>query len=284
MRAQPQFRTAVSDGDHGLLDRACALFTRPVRGVPGTPVYEQARRRVIGSVLDNPKLVALFRLGAPLPTGYGVGFDERVVEYPWLAARAPFGRTLDAGSTLNHQHVLDRMLPHMHALHIVTLAPEAVAFPERGVSYTYCDLRELPFRDGLFDTVISISTLEHVGMDNRRFGAQTPLAEPRAACRQAVAELRRVLAAGGRLLATVPYGTAEDHGWFRVFDQAELETLLASAAAPSHSLTVYRYDASGWQLSDPGESSAMRYRRFDSPLPPDLASAARAVACLELRY
>lgn len=99
------------------------------------------------------------------------------MEFPWILAQELGGRVLDAGSALNHGHVLDRVLVDVNALHIVTLAPEELAFTERRVSYVYADLRDLPYRDGYFTTVVSLSILEHVGMDNAIFGVETPRAD-----------------------------------------------------------------------------------------------------------
>src|SRR5207247_10845900 len=127
-----------------------------------TPEYVQARDRFISETLDDHQLLARFRSRRRLPRGYGVGLDERVIEYPWLFAQEPVGRVLDAGSTLNHVHLLDRLLPRIDALTITTLVPEQPDFTSRGVSYVYADLRELPFRDGWFDSVVCLSTLEHV--------------------------------------------------------------------------------------------------------------------------
>src|SRR5664279_6258870 len=79
-----------------------------------------------------------------LPSEYGVALNERAVEYPWVIPRL-HGRVLDVGSTLNHGWVLDRVLPHVSELHIVTLAPERRNFLQRRVSYLYADARELPY-------------------------------------------------------------------------------------------------------------------------------------------
>jgi hypothetical protein len=228
---------------------------------------------LVSFLLDSPDVLSLFERGARLPRGYGVGFDERVVEYPWLASRLPRGKILDAGSTLNHAHVLERFLPRLDELHIVTLAPEDVAFP--GVSYEFSDLRELPYDDGAFDAVVSLSTLEHVGMDQSTYGIDAPRADdPAAELRRALAELRRV---GRRVFATVPYGAAEDHGWFRQLDRAEVESL-------GGEVEVYRYTADGWQRSSLDEAGDERYHdhHADRTVPPDRAAAARAVACIRL--
>ena len=235
------------------------------RSVPGVAQLETSRwvkrRRelLVGALHDRAILDAL-AAGAALPDSYGVDVDERAVELPWVIAQAPRGRVLDAGSALNHDFVLDALLPQVDELHIVTLAPEEHAFTERGISYAYADLRSLPYRDGLFDTVVSVSTLEHVGMDNTGYGADAAVAaDADAALADALTELRRVLAPGGRMLITVPYGRAEQHGWLRQFDRAGLDRLVASAAPAKHSLTVYRARPVGWTPSDPDAAADATY-------------------------
>src|SRR5918997_5599342 len=149
--------------------------------------------RTVRAALGDQGLLAAVKNGGRLPCGYGKRLDERVIEFPWLLAMAPAGRVLDAGSTLNHAHVLDAFLPTLDELHIATLEPELSAFVQRRVSYTFCDLRRLPYRDDLFDTIVSSSTLEHVGMDNERYGVPVArAADPDAELDQALRELRRV--------------------------------------------------------------------------------------------
>ena len=104
--------------------------------------------RTIQRTIDSASAQHAFRVGSPLPRGFGIGMTERVVELPWLFAKRPSGIVLDAGSTLNHKPILDRILPTVTALHIVTLGPEKRSFPERGVSYLYADIRELPYASG----------------------------------------------------------------------------------------------------------------------------------------
>jgi SAM-dependent methyltransferase len=217
-----------------------------------------------------------------LPRHYGVGLDERVVEYPWLWAQKPRGRVLDAGSTLNHAHILDRFLSSVESLDIVTLVPEEVSFPERGVSYVYADLRDLPFRDDYYDTIVSISTLEHVGMDNAQYGGAAPHDDdPQSALLAGVSELRRVLTPGGSLLITVPYGAQENHGWFRQFDRAAIEELIDAIAPREVELTVFAYSSHGWRRSTLEAAADARYHdsAINKHRAPDLAAAARAVAC-----
>jgi SAM-dependent methyltransferase len=255
--------------------------------VPFSAEYAKGHRAFVAETLDSPEIVECFATSRTLPDNFGAALDERVVEYPWLLSRRPTGRVLDAGSTLNHAHILDRFLHLFTSLHIVTLAPEESAFTDRGVSYVYADLRDLPLRTGYYDTVVSISTLEHVGMDTTRYGARVGAeADPRPSLRAAVRELKRVLAAGGRLLITVPYGVPEDHGWLHQFDREGLDDLVADIDPREHDIAVYAYTADGWQSSSLPEAAGARYH--DSTLhlraaEEDLAAAARAVACIDAR-
>jgi SAM-dependent methyltransferase len=253
---------------------------------PWTVEYVERQHAFIDRVLGDPAAVELFAADGSLPSGYGVGLDERVVEYPWLSAAQPRGRALDAGSTLNHAHILDRFLPTLDSLTMVTLSPEPGSFPERGVTYVYADLRELPFERGCFDVVISLSTLEHVGMDNSVY---TPgagrAADPDAELGRAVRELRRVLIAGGRVLISVPYGRPEDHGWFRQLGRSDVERLMEAFEPVEHEVLVWLYTREGWRRSDLQEASSASYRPFYADRTPveDLAAAARAVACISMR-
>lgn len=232
------------------------------------------RQALVSRELDNA--VARERLTAaePLPPGYGAGASERVVEIPWLLAQAPGGKMLDAGSALNHSDYLDRLHPPLEELHIVTLAYEGNAYPERGISYVYADLRALPYDDGHFDTVASISTLEHVGMDNAGYGSDsTRASDPGREVELAVRELARVLKKGGRLFVTVPYGRAQDHRTFRQLDRPGLERLIAAAEPAETAISVYRDRGIGWELSDLEQASDASYRT-------DFAAEAVACVCL----
>jgi len=245
--------------------------------------YIARHSRTVRRSLADPQFLAAVRSGGSLPDGYGKRLDERVVEFPWLLSMTPSGTVLDAGSTLNHAHVLDAFLPGLDALHIATLEPELFAFPERRVSYTFCDLRDLPFRDDLFDAVVSSSTLEHVGMDNERYGVPVPrAADPDAELDRALEELRRVLRPGGRMLLTVPYGRAEDHGWARQFDRAGIDRMVRAARAGTAQIAVFAYSAAGWQASDLDSAGQARFRDDARDTVDDGAAAARAVACLAL--
>jgi SAM-dependent methyltransferase len=259
------------------------------RGYPAAPPepwsheYNAAHAAFVGRALDDAKVVGAIAAGAPLPAGWGVGFDERVVEFPWLAGRGPAGTVLDAGSTLNHDYVLRRLRPQMDALHIVTLAPEERAFPKLGISYLFADLRELPMHDDVYDQVISLSTLEHVGLDLGHFGADVDLAEdPQSACLDAVDELRRVLRPGGAALLTVPVGRPERFGWVRSLSLDELDAVVERFEPVEVDVTYFRHDG-GWQRAGREEVADARYRdHLAGEEPRGRVVAAEAVACVAL--
>jgi len=222
-----------------------------------------------------------------LPDGWGLWLDERIVEYPWFLSRLPCapGKLLDAGSALNHDYVLSHEKLQNKTISIFTLAPESESYWDRGISYLYGDLRDCGYRDDYFDWIVSISTLEHVGMDNTRFYTHD---QSKSECRpeshlRAVMELRRVLRRGGIVYLTLPFGRAENHKWLHIFDAGKLERLLNVFGPASFHEVYFRYTNSGWQISSADDCRDARY--FDSSQTgwtrTELA-AAEAVVCLEL--
>jgi SAM-dependent methyltransferase len=255
--------------------------------IPLTHEYVAAHTALIDTLIDDERALRRFAEGSAFPSALGPGMDERVIEYPWLFSCQPRGRALDAGSVCNHPHILDRLLPRVDALTIATLKPEQTSFPERGIGYVYCDLRELPFRDNWFDTVISLSTLEHVGMQNEVYGDKTPRADdPDLELQLAAAELRRVLRPGGAILLSVPYGRREDHGWFRQLDRADVEELISAFYPTECDLTVFAYTSAGWQSANLQSASSASYSDALVRGTPasDGAPAARAVVCARLQF
>ena len=264
-----------------------ALRYRRSRRAIGTPGYAEFKVLTIRRALRAPALQARISAAASLPVGYGRGIDERVVELPWVAGhlRAEHRLVLDAGSSLNHHWLTDTRLHRDRQLIAYTLAPEsAPRLPDMG--YVYGDLRALAFGDAVFDAVVCVSTLEHVGMDNTRFYSTDPAhARPDPdGFLQVMTEFARVLRPGGMLLLTVPIGRRESRGWLQQFDVPMLRSLQDAFGGALVDETVYRSTPVGWERSSVAECADLPFL-VDVDRGPGRHPmvSAGAVACLALR-
>lgn len=249
--------------------------------------YYTSKKRCIETAIDT----AAVREGRPIPDGFGVAIDERAVEYPWLFDRlrrnnVQLGRILDAGSTLNHSYILRREPLRKADLTIMTLAPEKRCYWYDGYSYVFGDFRKTRFRDDAFDTIVSISTLEHVGLDNTMLYTNDPAKSEsnKYGFVDAIREFRRIIAPSGRCLITVPYGRHENFDWFQVFDREMIQRLVDAFGPSSVNLEFFGYQKTGWRRAAQDEvADAPAFDphsgrgRLD-----DNAGCARAIACIEL--
>ncbi len=259
--------------------------------LPWTDGYEDHRWQVINEVL-NSDLLALFRQDVPLPPHYGWRLDERVVEYPWLFAHLSDtpARMLDAGSVLNHRPIIPHIAARHKHLTVLTLAPEGIAFWQQAISYHYGDLRDLPFRDAWFDEIVCLSTLEHVGMDNRGYRADDPGSSNAASYTAAATELWRVLKPDGVLFVSVPFGQYQRVEWNGVpfmqqFEASMLRQLEACFEDGDIRTWFYQYKPEGWIVSTEDDCAGLAYFNIHaaSDYDDDYAAAARAVCCMEVR-
>ena len=185
--------------------------------------------------------------------------SERLVEYDFLARNlvSPLknAKILDVGSAgCALLQAIREFRKRWHAFGIYLEGGDAIM-----------DARSAGFRDGAFDQVISISTIEHIGLacglDDNDGDAK------------AMSEIFRMLKKGGSAIITVPYGTGEkpDH---RIYDKMALGILAAGFSVAKQEF--YRYDAGKWT-----KCSQEAAGRADSPVP--LHFHAAACACLLLR-
>lgn len=219
--------------------------------------YNDTRWGLIKSAINNEVIVKQFAEGH-IPDGYGIGFDERVVEYPWIFSRLSREKglqILDAGSTFNFPEIVANPVVAQNNLTIFTYYPEPNNFISQRVSYMFGDLRKLPFADQHFDQVVCQSTIEHVDMDNSIYGYEldgnTNAAKKSYDYLLVVSELMRVLKSGGKLLITFPYGKFENHGFFQQFD-AEMLSRINSMLTPlgSVKLEYILYSKKGWHYDE----------------------------------
>lgn len=254
--------------------------------IPWSTGYGEYRLAHVMSTLDDPDVLPRFRRRDPLPPGFGIRLDERVVEYPWvLASQSAWGpRVLDAGSTLNYPEFLSHSVLSDRTVVVVNLAHDWTG-RFANVAYVTGDLRRLPLREASLDVVVCISTLEHVGLDNRRYAGKDEYRQDRPDdFRLVLREFRRVLRTGGRLLVTVPFGRPRQLGWLQQFDAAGVAAIVSEFTGSLVDESYFKYEPGGWTRSTAVQCRDCEY--FDvtrgMPFDDDYAAAARAVACLDL--
>jgi SAM-dependent methyltransferase len=249
--------------------------------------YYTRKKSLIKQAIDKRTV----QTGQPLPDAFGVAMDERVIEYPWLFDRlkrvdGSLGQMLDAGSTLNHDFILGRDPLRKADLTIMTLAPEKRCYWYEGYSYVFGDFRQTNFKDGAFNIIVCISTLEHVGLDNTLLYTDDPgKAETnKNGFVDAICEFRRILAPGGRCLITVPYGRYEDFKWFQVFDRQMIDLLIGTFNPSSFEVDFFQYTKTGWRraLQAEVENATAFDPHSGRGRSDDRAAFTRAIACIQL--
>jgi O-antigen chain-terminating methyltransferase len=191
-----------------------------------------------------------------------VGRTERVVEIPWVISRyRGERRVLDIGPAfalpLYTQRLATLGIPELHG---VDLAVRHIA----RMRLARADVRAMPYRDGYFDLVLCISAIEHVGLDNSRYGLEDQAGA--AGDVAALREMRRVLAPAGRILITVPFGRRENQSWFRQYDLAAWRELVRGGGLTETELALYAHGGLGWQqVPDPRTFTGRAYAEGGLP-------------------
>ncbi len=169
--------------------------------------------------------------------------DERPIEIAWTLGRyRDERRVLDVGYAYAEPAWLGALLE----LGIQDLV--GVDLVEREVPRmrtVVADLRKLPFQSRSFDVLFCVSTLEHVGADNTRYGiaAERDPEGPRVALR----ELRRVTARGGRILLTVPTGDRSDADWYVAQSADDWFALFRETDLYVYDAEEYVHTPQGWR-------------------------------------
>lgn len=257
--------------------------------IPWSPGYHEYKKEKIQEAIQNKELLNGFK-NRQLPADYGYRLDERVVEYPWIFSKLPNGNQviLDAGSTLNFEYLVKQPIIDDKELTIYTYAPEHHSFNKKRISYVYGDLRNLPFKEELFDFVISQSTIEHIDMDNSMYGYDIVHNENKNEKSYdyllAVGEMLRVLKKGGKLLITFPFGAFENHGFFQQFDEEMLHRIQELFRGQgSFEIDFFKYDPNGWNFAQKEELKDVVSHNPHTGLGfgDDYAAHSRAIACIE---
>lgn len=193
-----------------------------------------------------------------LRKGWQVVVSEQVLEVPLLIRhlRPDDDRILDFGG-------FESLLP----LSLAALGHRVTVLDQRPYPFAHENLTavcsdifgDLGGVDRNFDAVISISTIEHLGLggygDTRREDGD----------RVGVERLWSLVRPGGRLLATVPAGAAAVHSGYRVYDRQRLHQTFPHLSAA----VWFRKEGRGgtWHAVDAARAEEVRYQSPNATLP-----------------
>jgi glycosyltransferase involved in cell wall biosynthesis/SAM-dependent methyltransferase len=217
--------------------------------------------RLLDDILKDLELnPRAFTLWEDSPVGPDT--TERLIEIPWMLSRwhgEP--RVLDVGYAFASltwlSGLLDRSIPTLHGVDLAALAVPGMHRTRAAFDLIYC-----------------ISTIEHVGRDNTRYGLPPEPPDPDADL-TTLLELARVLAPTGRLLISVPLGRWEDHGWFLQYDLASWNDLVDRSPFEVQEQEHFRLSPEGWVwVKDPRAMGLLAYG--------DGVPAAKGVLCAVL--
>jgi SAM-dependent methyltransferase len=153
--------------------------------------------------------------------------SERAIEVPiaihFLLEHGIGKRILEVGNVLVNYEPLLHAHPQIGSIDVVD---KFEAHP-RVMNIDIMDF------DVKYDTIISISTVEHIGQNH--YGEQNL---DREAPLKAIQKLYNLLHPGGRALITVPYGRLMDLGWLIQFSEDYMNLLTSKYAIPPEAITI----------------------------------------------
>lgn len=203
--------------------------------------------------------------------------SERLVEYPFLQrnliSTTTKARILDVGSaeprmalSIGKHNISNSDIA---CIDINQIAPENTEF----FAFLRMDSRNLGFRDELFDQIICISTIEHIGIPSaisETFDVDGDI--------KTISECYRVLKKGRTVILTLPYSDIkEQKKEYRIYDRISLDNLISIFSIIKKEF--YLYNGGKWSKCD--NQSVIDIGSDEYYLPPYLHS--NVCACLLLK-
>lgn len=186
-------------------------------------------------------------------------FSERLVEYPLLynyLSLKPGQEILDFGC-------VESLLPMQlcsFGIKVTGMDFRPYPFQHENFSFIQGDILQWDPPENRFDSVISISVIEHVGLSG--YGDPELNDGDRIAVRKLLASLKP----GGRLYFTVPVGKARTVGrYYRVYDRRTLGELVPEMELVRVFGKDHRY--SGWREMSLDRISSLEYDNYEEMAP-----------------
>lgn len=181
--------------------------------------------------------------------------SERLVEYPFLARNLVSSdidaRILDIGAGESN---LTKTIGKFGNKKWQVVGIDITKLIEKSefVSLARMDARVMGFRDEVFDQIICISTIEHIGFFPDASGISVGNYD--GADMRTMSEIHRILKKGGTVIVTLPYGTrsirTREH---RLYNSSALSNLISTFAVIKKE--YYGYDEGKWKKCN-NESTA----------------------------
>ena len=119
------------------------------------------------------------------------------------------------------------------------------------------DMREMNIESKTFDAILCVSTLEHVGMNNKIYGFKKENRPQDQS--KALDELYRILRNGGRLYLTLPFGHYQVEDWYVQYDLEHLMRLITSSKFITKRMFCYK-ENNGWRFEKSWNFSDVYYQ------------------------
>jgi len=145
--------------------------------------------------------------------------NEREAEIPWLLSKLKEGSVLDVGSL--ESLYIKELLERGHKVVRNDTRTFSCPFGTRVVVGDILKLKSEAL--GKFDNVLLISTLEHVGLKAyKNRASKKPFQRQIKTLRYCLQFLKKE----AKLLCTLPYGKFENSGWYFIYDNRMVESLV----------------------------------------------------------
>lgn len=200
---------------------------------------------------------------------FGVNDTERCIEIPWaISCYDGEEKVLDVGyANAEERYIRELLSLNIPALYGIDLVRKDVA----GITSIKGDIRMTSFPDDLFNLILCISTIEHIGKDNsiyvKGYHDRDTMGDFKA-----INEMRRITKKGGKIILTVPYGKFHDYGWFINYDNRRWNDLIKFSGCKKVHESFFVYNG-GWYNAKRSELDNILYQDNGAPAAAGLVCA-----------